>query len=55
MPEWDFLGFVMPARFNLDMAGDVGKVERLLIWHYDDAFCPCEEGKQGSSKVFLKP
>jgi hypothetical protein len=30
----------MPARFNLDMAGDVANAEGLPMWHLEDKFRP---------------
>jgi Zn-dependent M28 family amino/carboxypeptidase len=37
-PEWDFSGFVVLARFALDVAGDVANADRLPTWKAGDEF-----------------
>jgi Zn-dependent M28 family amino/carboxypeptidase len=45
-PEWDFAGFVVLARFTLDVARDVANADRLPTWNPGDEFRPARE-KQG--------
>jgi Zn-dependent M28 family amino/carboxypeptidase len=45
-PEWDFSGFVVLARFTLDVARDVANADRLPTWNRGDEFRPARE-KQG--------
>jgi Zn-dependent M28 family amino/carboxypeptidase len=45
-PEWDFSGFVVLARFTLDVARDVANADRLPTWNPGDEFRPARE-KQG--------
>jgi Zn-dependent M28 family amino/carboxypeptidase len=45
-PEWDFSGFVVLARFALDVARDVANADRLPTWNAGDEFRPARE-KQG--------
>ena len=42
-PEWDFSGFVVLARFALDVARDVANAERLPTWKPGDEFLPARE------------
>jgi Zn-dependent M28 family amino/carboxypeptidase len=37
-PEWDFSGFVVLARFSLDVARDVANADRLPTWNPGDEF-----------------
>jgi Zn-dependent M28 family amino/carboxypeptidase len=45
-PDWDFAGFVVLARFTLDVARDVANADRLPTWNPGDEFRPARE-KQG--------
>ena len=45
-PEWDFSGFVVLARFALDVARDVANADRLPTWNLGDEFRPAREGSQ---------
>ena len=45
-PDWDFSGFVVLARFALDVARDVANADRLPTWNPGDEFRPARE-KQG--------
>jgi Zn-dependent M28 family amino/carboxypeptidase len=42
-PEWDFAGFVVLARFTLDVARDVANAERLPTWNPGDEFRAARE------------
>jgi Zn-dependent M28 family amino/carboxypeptidase len=42
-PEWDFSGFVVLARFALDVARDVANADRLPTWNPGDEFRPARE------------
>jgi hypothetical protein len=42
-PEWDFSGFVVLARFTLDVARDVANAGRLPTWNPGDEFRPARE------------
>jgi len=42
-PEWDFSGFVVLARFTLDLARDVANADRLPTWNPGDEFRPARE------------
>jgi len=42
-PEWDFAGFVVLARFTLDVAHDVANADRLPTWNPGDEFRPARE------------
>jgi hypothetical protein len=42
-PEWDFSGFVVLARFSLDVARDVANAERLPTWKAGDEYRPARE------------
>jgi Zn-dependent M28 family amino/carboxypeptidase len=42
-PDWDFSGFVVLARFALDVARDVANAERLPTWNPGDEFRPARE------------
>ncbi len=42
-PEWDFSGFVVLARFALDVARDVADADRLPTWNSGDEFRPARE------------
>jgi Zn-dependent M28 family amino/carboxypeptidase len=42
-PEWDFSGFVVLARFSLDVARTVANAERLPTWNPGDEFRPARE------------
>ncbi len=44
--DWDFSGFVVLARFTLDVARDVANADRLPTWNPGDEFRPARE-KQG--------
>ncbi len=45
-PDWDFTGFVVLAKFTLDVARDAANVDRLPTWNPGDEFRPARE-KQG--------
>jgi Zn-dependent M28 family amino/carboxypeptidase len=45
-PDWDFSGFVVLARFALDVARDVANADGLPTWKQGDEFRPARE-KQG--------
>jgi Zn-dependent M28 family amino/carboxypeptidase len=42
-PEWDFSGFVVLARFALDVARDVANADQLPTWNPGDEFRPARE------------
>lgn len=42
-PEWDFSGFVVLARFTLDVARAVANADRLPTWNPGDEFRPARE------------
>ncbi|HEV8062018.1 MAG TPA: M28 family peptidase [Gemmataceae bacterium] len=42
-PEWDFAGFVVLARFALDVARDIANADRLPTWNAGDEFLPARE------------
>ncbi|HEV3028212.1 MAG TPA: M20/M25/M40 family metallo-hydrolase, partial [Planctomycetota bacterium] len=42
-PEWDFSGFVVLARFALDVARDVANADRLPTWNPGDEFRPARD------------
>jgi Zn-dependent M28 family amino/carboxypeptidase len=42
-PEWDFSGFVVLARFALDVARDVADADRLPTWNPGDEFRPARD------------
>ena len=42
-PEWDFAGFVVLARFTLDVARGVANADRLPTWNPGDEFRPARE------------
>ena len=42
-PDWDFSGFVVLARFALDVARDVADADRLPTWNPGDEFRPARE------------
>jgi Zn-dependent M28 family amino/carboxypeptidase len=42
-PEWDFSGFVVLARFALDVAREVANADRLPTWVPGDEFRPARE------------
>jgi hypothetical protein len=42
-PEWDFSGFVVLARFALDMARDVANADGLPTWNPGDEFRPARD------------
>jgi Zn-dependent M28 family amino/carboxypeptidase len=42
-PDWDFSGFVVLARFALDVARDVANADRLPTWNPGDEFRPARE------------
>jgi Zn-dependent M28 family amino/carboxypeptidase len=42
-PQWDFAGFVVLARFALDVARDVANADRLPTWNPGDEFRPARE------------
>jgi Zn-dependent M28 family amino/carboxypeptidase len=42
-PEWDFAGFVVLARFALDVARAVADADRLPTWNPGDEFRPARE------------
>jgi Zn-dependent M28 family amino/carboxypeptidase len=46
-PDWDFSGFVVLARFTLDVAREVANADQLPTWNPGDEFRPARE-KQGS-------
>jgi Zn-dependent M28 family amino/carboxypeptidase/ketosteroid isomerase-like protein len=48
-PEWDFSGFLVLARFTLDVARDVANADQLPTWNPGDEFRPARE-KVGLSK-----
>ena len=37
-PDWDFAGFVVLARFALDLARDVANADQLPTWNPGDEF-----------------
>ncbi len=41
--DWDFSGFVVLARFTLDVARDVANAERLPTWNPGDEFRPARD------------
>jgi Zn-dependent M28 family amino/carboxypeptidase len=45
-PDWDFTGFVVLARFALDVARDVANADRLPTWNPGDEFRPARD-RQG--------
>jgi Zn-dependent M28 family amino/carboxypeptidase len=42
-PDWDFSGFVVLARFTLDVAREVANADRLPTWNAGDEFRPARE------------
>jgi hypothetical protein len=42
-PDWDFSGFVVLARFTLDVARAVANADRLPTWNPGDEFLPARE------------
>jgi Zn-dependent M28 family amino/carboxypeptidase len=42
-PNWDFSGFVVLARFTLDVARDMANADRLPTWNPGDEFRPARE------------
>jgi Zn-dependent M28 family amino/carboxypeptidase len=42
-PDWDFSGFIVLARFTLDVARDVANADRLPTWNPGDEFRPARE------------
>lgn len=42
-PDWDFSGFVVLARFAIDVARDVANADRLPTWNSGDEFRPARE------------
>jgi hypothetical protein len=42
-PEWDFSGFVVLARFTLDVGHDVANADRLPTWNRGDEFRSARE------------
>ena len=42
-PDWDFSGFVVLARFALDVARDVANADRLPTWNPGDEFRTARE------------
>jgi Zn-dependent M28 family amino/carboxypeptidase len=42
-PDWDFSGFVVLARFTLDVAHEVANADRLPTWNSGDEFRPARE------------
>ena len=42
-PDWDFSGFVVLARFALDVARDAANADRLPTWNPGDEFRPARE------------
>ena len=42
-PDWDFSGFVVLARFALDVARDVANASQLPTWNLGDEFRPARE------------
>jgi Zn-dependent M28 family amino/carboxypeptidase len=46
-PDWDFSGFVVLARFALDVARDVANADRVPTWNAGDEFRPARD-KQGA-------
>jgi Zn-dependent M28 family amino/carboxypeptidase len=53
-PEWDFSGFVLLARFSLDVARDVANADRLPTWNPGDEFRPARE-KSGVKETGRTP
>jgi Zn-dependent M28 family amino/carboxypeptidase len=43
--DWDFAGFVVLARFALDVARDVANADRLPTWNPGDEFRPARENQ----------
>lgn len=52
-PEWDFSGFVVLARFMLDIARDVANADELTTWNPGDEFHPARQraGSAASSGI----
>ncbi len=46
-PDWDFSGFVVLARFALDVARDVANADKLPTWRAGDEFLPAREKQNG--------
>jgi hypothetical protein len=42
-PDWDFSGFVVLARFSLDVAHLIANANRLPTWNPGDEFRPARE------------
>jgi Zn-dependent M28 family amino/carboxypeptidase len=42
-PDWDFSGFVVLARFSLDVARDIANADGLPTWNPGDEFRPARE------------
>jgi Zn-dependent M28 family amino/carboxypeptidase len=42
-PDWDFSGFVVLARFTLDVAREVANAEQLPTWNLGDEFRPARD------------
>jgi Zn-dependent M28 family amino/carboxypeptidase len=42
-PGWDFSGFVVLARFAMDVASDIANADRLPTWNPRDEFLPARE------------
>jgi hypothetical protein len=45
-PDWDFSGFVVLARFTLDLAREIANADRLPTWNPGDEFRPAREPTQ---------
>ena len=41
-PQWDFSGFVVLARFTLDVARDGANADQLPTWNSGDEFQPAQ-------------
>jgi hypothetical protein len=42
-PKWDFSGFVVLAKFTLDVAREVANADRLPTWNPGDEYRPVRE------------
>ncbi len=42
-PDWDFSGFIVLARFAIDVARDIANADRLPTWNVGDEFRPARE------------
>jgi len=45
-PDWDFSGFVVLARFTLDVAREVANANGLPTWNSGDEFRPARDKQE---------